>query len=631
MKEGALEKLRDELTTDKYIVRALERSLLKAFTNGNGFEAIDQLIASTKDKLQQEILHKIKAKFIEIDNMKFDINEGQHLYFFQKYCIYEAKKILEKYDGVVIANEPGTGKTVITLAMINGNKAIVLTPNPVVSSWLEQEEKFITNSNMEALRGPNLEKLKQLAKEGRKLQVVANIEFTRDQRAVIALSDKYGWLVIDESDYLNSLSSQQTKGTRDIISAKKILLSATPFSKPSDIIKILDFVSGSEGDVSARSKFFGSVMSVTDQEDINALSSLMNDITVRVRKEDVFDEYDKSLPLTQQSNKLPHKEKIDPYTGTGEYELTIEQSESVKELFTDYQTWCQKHKGKESNEDKSYFKYNEGYFSKKEALRQIMNDPKYVGINMESPKHKKMEEIVIKEMNDNKKVLIFCRYKAQVEEYVKRYSQYGALAYYGDMKQNAQGYKTDDHGNVEYYKVDSYGNYELDANKQFIKADKNTGVQMKALDYSRILFQNNPNNRVIVATYDAGAVGVTLTAADAVIYDDLAQRYRDEYQAGDRAHRIDNDRPKYDVRYYWLKAKYPQEFLNKLSEEDKRYFINGTYDDVQYNNILQQGRIFHRIADGIGDDSELNKINGIIKDKMPFLFEKGDPADNIEE
>ncbi len=234
-------------------------------------------------------------------------------------------------------------------------------------------------------------------------------------------------------------------------------------------------------------------------------------------------------------------------------------------------------------------------------------------------------------MNDNKKVLIFCRYKAQVEEYVKRYSQYGALAYYGDMKQNAQGYKTDDHGNVEYYKVDSYGNYELDANKQFIKADKNTGVQMKALDYSRILFQNNPNNRVIVATYDAGAVGVTLTAADAVIYDDLAQRYRDEYQAGDRAHRIDNDRPKYDVRYYWLKAKYPQEFLNKLSEEDKRYFINGTYDDVQYNNILQQGRIFHRIADGIGDDSELNKINGIIKDKMPFLFEKGDPADNIEE
>ena len=77
-------------------------------------------------------------------------------------------------------------------------------------------------------------------------------------------------------------------------------------------------------------------------------------------------------------------------------------------------------------------------------------------------------------------------------------------------------------------------------------------------------FQNDPTSQIIIATYDTGALGVTFTAADVVIFDDLAPTYRDQYQAADRAHRIDNRRKKYEVKYYWLKARYPKKFLRKI-------------------------------------------------------------------
>ena len=126
----------------------------------------------------------------------------------------------------------------------------------------------------------------------------------------------------------------------------------------------------------------------------------------------------------------------------------------------------------------------------------------------------------------------------------------------------------------------------------------------------------------MVATYDTGAVGVTFTAADAVIYDDLAPTYRDQYQAGDRAHRIDNKRKKYEVKYYWLQALYPESFLRKLPGDiQEDYFSMGTFDQVQRPNLERQAKIFHRVMDGVGSEDELTQANQrFMKERMPFLF-----------
>ncbi len=160
------------------------------------------------------------------------------------------------------------------------------------------------------------------------------------------------------------------------------------------------------------------------------------------------------------------------------------------ELFTHYETWSGKHKkkGRITEEDKRYKRFREGYFSKREALRQIMDDPTYIGrSDIESPKHLTMDRIVGKELSKdpNRKVLIFTRYRAQVGEYLKRYEQYGARAYYGGLQSNANGYKLDEQRHLLYYQVDEYENFVLDHGKP-IPSDEEHGRPIRALDYERI-------------------------------------------------------------------------------------------------------------------------------------------------
>jgi hypothetical protein len=50
------------------------------------------------------------------------------------------------------------------------------------------------------------------------------------------------------------------------------------------------------------------------------------------------------------------------------------------------------------------------------------------------------------------------------------------------------------------------------------------GLPINALDYERLQFQMSRNSRLLLATYRSGAVGVTFTAAGAVIFADLPPR-----------------------------------------------------------------------------------------------------------
>ncbi|MBI4711011.1 MAG: hypothetical protein HY767_00895 [Candidatus Omnitrophica bacterium] len=182
---------------------------------------------------------------------------------------------------------------------------------------------------------------------------------------------------------------------------------------------------------------------------------------------------------------------------------------------------------------------------------------------------------------------------------------------------------------------------------------------MTPLDYNRLVFQNDPDCKVIIATYKTGSAGVTFTAASAVVMDDYARDYTQAYQAEDRAHRIDNIRKKYEVQYYSLLAKYPKEFLERMkglyeaknretgeieivtkenitdrmraleaaetvtiSNVHDKYFSQGTYDQVHRRNLDAQKRVFELVMDGVKDANDLEQMtNTRIKTAMPFLFE----------
>ncbi len=642
VKEEILEWIQKKPGELRFLLWSTELALLKHFTQDEvkGFQHVQELIQKEKSKAKKKILQTVLTEFEEIVETDYELKRGERLYFFQKYAIYKTRKIKESGEaqGVLNAMEQGLGKTVTALKSVQGEETVILTPNPVVSAWGEQEEKFFSEVNLTLLEGSYKKREEQL-RHLETSQVVTNIEFTQGmtkERARL-LSRPNGVLVIDEADYLVN-DSDQTEGTEQIEAEFKILLSATPFKKVSQIGRVLNFLRPKDPRFESP-RAFARAFPTNDPEAMKAAFLLLQEQMIRIRKRDVFEEYDPAIPPAEQKDKLPRKVEVKPEnTETGQFYLTPEQSASILELFTDYQRWCQKHKGKESQEDKSFHKYKEGYFSKKEALRQIMNDPRYIGVDQESPKHLAMDTIVRKELdgegNQERKMVIFARYRHEVEAYMERYKEYGARVYYGGLSQNSNGYRVDENKKMLYYEVDRWTDekgkvrwkYKLDKNYQFLSATRESGgMPIRALDYERILFQNDPKSRIIIASYDSGAVGVTFTAADVVVDDDLAETYRDQYQSDERAHRIDNLRKKYAVKYYRLQALYPEVFLQTLpAEVRKDYFANGTWDQVQYQNLRRQGRIFHRVMDGVGSDEELEAMNThFMREKLPALFANG--------
>ena len=638
LREDILQSIQRDPARYRFLLRSLELSYLKYFTYDEevGIRYLEQVGASETSPTQKRLLQTILEKFRRIKDRQYALKPGQKLYFFQKYTIHEIQELVgEGATGVIVANEQGLGKTVTVLVLLEGSPAVIITPNAVVTTWGEQEEKFMLTPSIDIIEGTYRQREQDIAHTARP-QILTNVEFTQGMTNARRdlLSNTEGMLVVDEADYLGTRSSQQARGTAQIEAQFKLLLTATPFKRVSQISSLLGMLRGNDSRFQS-AKAFARAFPAHDTEAMTALFLLLQQHTIRIRKQDVFEEYDRSIPLDQQSDKLPAKVEIDP-SGEGHFQIAPEQAQSILELFSDDPSWCQRHRGHDTLEDRQYYRHSEGYFPKKHAIRQIMNDTAYIGRDdLESPKHQAMDRIVQKELakDPKRKIVIFCEYTAQVEEYLRRYAHLGAVGYYGQLPQNSNGYLMDDRRNVRYFKVDEYENPILDRHGDPIPSDKEQGRPMRALDYSRIRFQNNPDVQILVANYKSGSVGVTFTAADAVIFDDLAPTYRDQYQAADRAHRIDNDRKKYDVTYYTLQAQYPKAFLDALPPDIlTQYFSMGTFDEVHYRNLARQKRIFHRILDGVGNMNELAQVHQqFMRDQMPFLFAKGEVDEAMEE
>src|SRR5262249_11525179 len=151
----------------------------------------------------KEVYRMILEKFERIRRMKFNLLSGRRLYFFQKYCLYETQALrAEGVQGVLHALDAGLGKTLLALLVVQMDKQLILTPNAVVSTWPEQEEKFLTQALLDLLTGPYRERRLALTRLTRP-HVVTNIGYMRDMdpRLGELISRRTDVLVVDEADY----------------------------------------------------------------------------------------------------------------------------------------------------------------------------------------------------------------------------------------------------------------------------------------------------------------------------------------------------------------------------------------------------------------------------------------------
>lgn len=680
-----------------YLRKRLEVGLLNHFTEDEaaGFAYLDaQIEGLDRNSVTRMLYEAIRDRFWEIASIDQEgaedfyiegLNPNQRLFFYQKYTIFEALQAIRDYEeskdksndgnGVnhmpakVIALEQGLGKTVIALAIARSNEedgALVVAPNSVVSAWGEQEGHFFTEQRAVAIKGSSKEKTQQLEEtEDGSLRVI-NIEYLRSTETdrLDALNKNPNQIVVlDESQAFSREGSLQSQTAGQIESKYTLLISATPFSSTQTARALLRFITKQAGyeDSKIFSQYF-----LSDPDALRLLHFLIDQYVIRIKKTDVFKIYDRNLPLEQQNNRLPAKTYIEPEE-LGAYEMSAEQAESILELFFRWNEW-QERKALLTKDKKATYTQDdqergksegEMYFSKMHALRQLMNDPRYVGIDAPSPKHAKMDEIIDKEVVQGKgKVVIFASYKEQVKAYMERYAQHGAVSYYGDTLNdqiNSRGNLVDKitREELKFRKINKF-EYAIDENGHLIPDAK--GDAITPLDYNRYRFQFDPEVKIIISTYDVGAVGVTFTAADAAIFDDLARDYTVMYQAEDRANRIDNLRKKYENRYYRLEAHYPEAFVEglkrkyaiytakgveivsdgdaKLDEAQKKeqkiidlyeLFSRGTYDQIQGHNIMvNQKKIFDLVLDGIESEEDLLKQGeDSMRSAIPMLFTNG--------
>lgn len=681
-KEEIRKKISQRAEQLHYLTKRKEIGLLKFFTENEkeGFKVLDEKIRTTKSDLMKKIYSSIRTKFQEISNLQImDFrSDKERLYFYQKYVLYEIQRRMQEREtskrGIILALEQGLGKTIVVLSAIRGHEqgAMIIVPNAVVTSWGEQEGKFFERQLLEIIDGRDAKEKTEQIREAGNVPKVTNIEYLRSNthNRFDAMNHNSEQIVVfDESQFISRSGTHQSRGAQALQGTFTILMSATPFSKVQAARPVFEFLEkGKKG--FQDTDIFGQLFKQSDPDSLRLLHFMLNPYVIRIKKRHVFKEFDRSLPLDKQHDRLPAKNFIPPEQ-LGLFTITESQEESIFQLFTDWDTWREnQNRHTERTVDDLILQRNQGdpsFFSRLHSLRQIVNNPKYIGREEEeSPKHKKMDEIIEEEVvRRDGKVLIFVQYKEQVREYQKRYAQHSVVTYYGDTEKEmpTKGkYLADEKGNVlKFRKVNKY-EYAFDKDGHLIEDER--GDPITPLDYNRLRFQHGQDDKIIIATYRTGGVGVTFSAADAVIRDDAARDFSERYQGDDRANRIDNIRKKYEQRYYSLISQYSPQFLERMKalsrvfnkeigeskiiesskvtaamrlNEDLKiesvyevYFAQGTYDQVHDVNLNIQKTIFDLVLDGLPGEEEIDVSNNqYLKDAMPFLFE-GEAADVLD-
>ena len=567
------------------LLRNTQHVLIKKFTHS--FEDWCEYIETLSNRSSSEVVTKILVDtlthFTYINELKFDnINEDTSLYFFQKYCICEIQRKIEAWEPwVILANEPWLWKTVVSLVTINWKKALIISPNAVVSTWWEEARKFLKHPSMLVLQNMSQEDRKKKLRDKPSGHIVTNIDFLQqidDEERFELLSRDWDWFIVyDEAHSRKNLNSKQTQWAMKLEWNFLLMLSASPFKDPKSFRRMmhninpldLRFVSDSA---------FEEAFPEDDPQALKALNLLAQSSVIRFKKQDVMEELDTSISLEEQKDRLPKKNYID-HNEHWSFELGKSQCYSVYEMFLNWWKWCEKN-DKYVPKDKiaklDWLRGSWNLMAKQHALRQTVNNLDYIWERWDNQKDDEMKRIVNKSLSEWRKPIIFCRYNAQAKKYAKMFKDLNPASYTwitnSEWEKKWINWKP-----IKYMKLPDWW-WALDENGYPIECEDWSPIL--ALDYERITFQKAKDRKLIIST-SAWIQWVTFTAWKTLIFDDLPRDYVEQYQAEDRPHRIDNEyKTHYDITYYKLISKYPQSFLEEMKQKWVRKLQNWNYEEV---------------------------------------------------
>ena len=408
---------------------------------------------------------------------------------------YQLEGIIQglKWKRLFIGDEPGLGKTLQSIGIINAASAypaLVICPSSLKINWQREVEKFtdkkaIVLDNANRTTWPYLLQMKMfhvavVNYESLRKYFVWDIKGGKSFRLKDVVFcpqiSMFRSIIIDESHRVKDASTQQTKFVKGICTGKEwiILLSGTPVvNRPSDLVAQLSIMD-------RLNEFGGKGQFLLDyaqgEKAASNLEQLSQELFSRclIRRE-------KSKVLTQ----LPDKTRVDLYVDISNREEYDTAAEDLAKYLREYKQ-CP-----------------EGEIRRKMRMEALV---KFMTLRSISAKGKVAQAIDFVQvfLESGKKLILFCSL----------------------------------HDIVDALK------------KSFPRAVSVTGRDSSIMKQAAVdAFQQREDMQLIICSIKAAGVGLTLTASSNVAFIEFPWTYADCTQCEDRAHRIGQ---KDNVTCYYL-------------------------------------------------------------------------------
>jgi len=173
-------------------------------------------------ELYLKVIYELVRDRLELEEIKIRRKISlPDLYQYQKDAVAQAKEILERYNGVFIADVVGLGKTYIASALLahywdkEGARALIICPPKLIPNW-----ERVTYGFGIPMQG-------RIFSTGKIDKILENEQLMRETKIV----------VVDESHHFRSPTAQRYQDLAEVTFGKKVILvTATPYNlSPDDI------------------------------------------------------------------------------------------------------------------------------------------------------------------------------------------------------------------------------------------------------------------------------------------------------------------------------------------------------------------------------------------------------------
>lgn len=494
----------------------------------------------------------------------------------------EGVHFLATHDRAILADEAGLGKSYQAIAAVDHlglDRVLWVT---TASNKETLREEILTHSTVPIDRvrviisGDPGERREQIHSINGERYLITNYEtlvalHRSDPEAYGRLTQNLDAIVVDEAQLTDNPQALRSQVVRQIESPRRWLLTATPYqNRPENIWNLLNWLNPD------RYPEFNAFKQMYTQstEGLILLHSELGELMLRRTQRDTMSLFEdpQTIPFAQQLAsgipRLPGLARLAPET-SGSYALSTEQADLIAWITADFRDWAEHFNAHLPNGAEPIALEGINPLVKFQTIHRVIYEPEHFGIQSPNPLFAAIDRTVEGRLARGEKVILWAWNTALIDALVARYAGHGVRRIDGQVVGGAR-------------------------------------------DQARHDFQEDSRVKILVANYQSGGVGLTLTAAHAAVFAQLPLQYPLLYQAEGRHRRLigamNLRHAKERVEVEWLMPRFPEGFVEELSDPRLAEILSHGTLVEQTRSRLEGGEVLYNIMmEGYGRQEDLDQ------------------------